>query len=320
MAPLIKPDPRVRIYGYPTSPYFEHAAIVPFYTQHHLRHSYDHVIAFFSDFGEGPTVNNTRLFKEIPLSLYLCYPYSSVKHRYEAMLRFGWQQKAKRIFADADWIAKEAEVLFKRPVPVVPVGVDTLRFHPDAGMREEARKKIGYSDRDIVLLNVSSLEQRKGTWRVVEALSRLKNQALNLKFYVLGKGPEEKILRQKVQDLGLKDRVVFGGETSELETYYNMADIFMMLPDAEGNSVACHEAMSCGLPVIVSDTFGFRESVGEQAGLFVDPGVPGAIDAAIMKVAENLQIRKQMGLAARTYVSRYATWGSSAEKLLKVLS
>ncbi len=235
-------------------------------------------------------------------------------------MRFGWHQKAKCIFADAEWIAKEAEDLFKRPISVVPVGVDTRRFRPDEGMRIAARKKMGYSDQDVVLLNVSSLEKRKGTWRVLEALSRLKNHALNLKFYILGKGPEEKILRQKVQDLGLKDRVIFGGETLELETYYNMADVFMMLPDAEGNSVACHEAMSCGLPVIVSNTSGFRESVSEQAGSLINPSNPDEIEAAIIKIAEDSSGRKIMGETARGYVLQNATWEISAQKLMRALS
>src|SRR5438876_78704 len=73
--PLVTPHPSVKVYAYPTGPYFEHRAIVPFYVYHFLRHRYDHVVVFFADFGEAAAWRIFKRVVDLPLTLYLCYPY-----------------------------------------------------------------------------------------------------------------------------------------------------------------------------------------------------------------------------------------------------
>ena len=315
---LVVPDSKVKIYTYPTFRYFEHQTIAPFYAAHFLNHSYDRVVVFFSDFGEGQAWQLISPFKKISLIPYLCYPYSSVPHRYRAMMKLGWNEKAFRILADADWIAKEAETVFKRKVDVVSVGTDPERFRPDSSLRERMRNKYGYSKADIVLLNVSSLEKRKGTWRGVEALGRLKNSLPQLRYFILGKGEEEQLLKRKVRELGIEEKVVFGGETTELEAFYNMADIFLMLPENEGNSIACHEAMSCGLPLIVSRTGGFQESVTTQSGFIVDPNDLSQIDSALYRM-QDLPMRQSMGKSNRDFIVKECSWDKKAKQFLELM-
>lgn len=319
LEPLVKPSAAVKVYTYPTLKYYEHLTIVPFYAAHFLKHTYDHVFTFFADFGEAATWKILQRLKPMPLSLYLCYPYSNVPHRYQSFLKLGWHQKAKHIIADAQWIADEAKETFKRPVSVVPVGVDTSRFIPDSNLRQAFRKKYGYKDQDVVLLNVAALERRKGAWRVLEAMGRLKTSYPFLKYFILGRGEDEAYLKQMVTKLKLEDRVIFGGTTTGLEAYYNMADIFVMLPDAEGNSIAYHEAMSCGLPFVVSDTEGFRETAPQDAGIFVNPNRIQTLDQAIEKFSRDKNARVQAGQKGRFHIENQATWSYCANQLLKVL-
>lgn len=317
--PLVKPSPCVKTFLYPAFRYLPYLAIMPFYTQHFLKNKYDHVIVFFADFGEGITDAAVSLFRTIPLSLYLCYPLSSVPHRYESFRRCGWGGKSKKIFADAEWIAKEAEVFFQRKVGVVPVGTNPEKFKPNADFREKMRNKFGYGPEQIVLLNVSSLERKKGTWRILESMGRLKNKCPQLRYFILGAGSERPVLERRAIELGIEKQVCFGGETSELEGYYNMADIFTMLPDAEGNSVACHEAMSSGLPVIASRTKGFQESVPSEAGRLLDVEDKNAIDGTVELLSGDANMRYQMGDRARRHIQTRLSWTASAEKLLEEL-
>jgi glycosyltransferase involved in cell wall biosynthesis len=252
--------------------------------------------------------------------LYLCYPYSSAPHRYDSFRRYGWQSKARVILADAAWVAEEAQTFFQLPVSVVPVGTDPVRFSPNAELRAEMRRKLDFTEKDLVLLNVSSLEHRKGVWRVIEAMGRLVHQFPDLKYFILGQGASEQELRKLVADLGLDGRVIFGGTTPHLESYYNMADIFVMLPDAEANSVACHEAMSCALPVVVSNSGGFAESVPPDAGFLVDQDDPAQIDSKLIELISDSQLRLQMGQAGRANVVSHLSWDQIAERFLKVVA
>lgn len=318
--PLVKQPPEVKTYLYPVSPYFAYQFIIPFYFAHFLKYRYDHVIAFFSDFGEGRTLQALKPFVKIPLTLFLCYPVSNAPHRYTSFKRYEWDSYAQALIADSKWIAKEAETFLKKPVGVVPVGADPGRFKSNPDLRRKMRQQFGYQPDDVVLLNVSSLEKQKGTWRVVEALGRLKKQAPHLHYFILGKGQDEQRLRQRVVTLGLEKNVRFGGETTELEAYYNMADIFVMLPDAEGNSVAWHEAMSCGLPVIAANTEGFRENISENTACLVSANESDEIDNAILKLLNNKNYRKDLGEKGKQHIAHTMSWDNSAEQLLKSLS
>jgi glycosyltransferase involved in cell wall biosynthesis len=316
LRPLVQPSPRVHVYAYPTGRYYSHLTIAPFYTAHFLRHRYDSVVTFFADFGESPTWRLLGRQLNLPLALYLCYPYSAVPHRYRSFQKLGWDRSARHILADASWIADEAEELFKRPVSVVPVGTDPVRFSPDPARRAELRAKHGFRDDDVVMLNVSALEPRKGVHRSLQALGRLRRQLPNLRFFILGQGDDEPHLRAMVESDGLGDRVIFGGVTSQLEAYYNMADIFVMLPDAEGNSIAAHEAMSCELPVVVSNSGGFRESVTPEAGFLVPFDDDTAIDSVLRRLVAEPELRHTMGSAGRTHVQQNHSWGRVAEQFL----
>ncbi|MBN1688964.1 MAG: glycosyltransferase family 4 protein [Candidatus Omnitrophica bacterium] len=320
MEPLIQPAPAVKVYTYPTGRYFKYLTVLPFYGQHFLKHSYDHIVVFFADYGEGPTWKFVSHFKELPLTLYLCYPYSSVPHRYHSFRKYGWGAVAKRILADATWIADEAQGFFRRSVSVLPVGTDPDYFSPNPLTRKMLRQKFGFSDNDIVVIHVSALEDRKGTWKGIKAVQRLSQSIPRLRYFILGKGKNEPDLRRAVLDFQLEDKIYFGGETVSLADYYNMADIFMMLPDDEGNSVACHEAMSCGLPVIVSNTEGFIETVPQEAGLLINPAHENEIDQAIIRLATDADLRNRMGQAGRVYVQKNSTWDHAADRFLGYLT
>jgi glycosyltransferase involved in cell wall biosynthesis len=316
---LTAPDSRVKIYAYPTPRYYSHQFIVPFYVNHFLLHGYDHVIAFFADFGEGSSLRILNTLRRIPLTLYLCYPYSAAPHRYLSFRKQNWQSKARNIFADAVWIAEEAEQFFGRSVPVVPVGTDPARFVPNSDTRRRWREQWGFTDSDVVLLNVSSLERRKGIHRVIQTMSRLRGRFPQLRYVVLGEGEEKPELVKLAGELGLNEVVMFAGTTSELQAAYNMADVFVMLTDDEGNSVACHEAMSSGLPVVVSDTGGFIESVPSTAGFRVNPDDPNEIDDALSRLITDPLLRQRLGQAGRTHILRDYSWDKTAEKFLKEL-
>jgi glycosyltransferase involved in cell wall biosynthesis len=321
LEPLVPPDPAVRVYAYPTVRYFEHVCIVPYFVWNLLRHPYDRVVVFYGDFGEGLAWRILRMLRRAPpLVLYLCSPYSAVPHRYRTFLELGWGEQAHSILADAGWVAREAEELFRRPVAVVPVATDPRQFRPDAALRKETRLRLGYSDSEVVLLNVSALEPRKGVTRVIEAMARLKDRFPHLRYYILGKGDEEAGLRRQVEQEGLHGRVAFGGVTADLEAYYNMADIFVMLPDSEANSVACHEAMSSGLPVVVSRKEGFLDSVSSGAGLLVDPEQPQEVDAALGRLIASAELRASMGREGRASILASGNWSHRARQFLEIVA
>jgi glycosyltransferase involved in cell wall biosynthesis len=318
--PLVKSSNHVRVKQFPTFRFFEFTTIVPFYALNLAHEQYDVVVVFFADFGEGRALQLAARFTRPRLFLYLTFPYESAPHRYHAYERWGFGQRAEKILADAEFTARRGEEFFRRPVQVLPSGTDPDRFRPDAEKRAMTRLQLGLRDDDFVLLNVSALEERKGTWRVIEALPAMLAQCPNVRYLILGKGSEETHLRQRVAALGLESRVIFAGTTTDLAPYYSAADIFVMLPDAEAGSLACLEAMSSGLPIVVSRTGGFTEVMDESIGRIVDMNDSAATVHAVLELASDGALRKRLGVAGRATVIENFSWGRLAEQLLKIMN
>jgi glycosyltransferase involved in cell wall biosynthesis len=316
--PLIAPDKGIRIVKSPGSRYYEKKLAVPFFCCHFLLNSYDRIIVFFADFGEEETLKFVGKFKKLNTVLYLCYPYSSVPHRYNSMIKAGWRTSINTILADADWIATEAAELFGRIVKVVPVGTNPDRFKPDVATRIKMRKQFRLSDEEFVLLHVGALEERKGVHRVIEALRFLEN--IPVKYVILGSGPDQAMLMEMVQKYYLASKVIFAGTTSELERYYQMADIFIMVPDSEANSVASIEAMSSALPLIVSNDGGYAESLPPDGAIFVDQNKTESIVEAISHLAKNEKLRLEMGHTNRKHVIEHLSWEAISESFVTAIS
>lgn len=313
--PLVKPSPAVKIHAFPTFRYYEATTIVPFYAATLARERYDVVIAYFADFGEGPALRLAAPFARPKLLLYLTFPFESAPHRYQAYRRWGWDRSADLLLADAAYTARRGQEFFGRPVEVLPSGTDPKRFRPDADARATLRQRLGYADDDVVLLNVAALEPRKGAWRVIEALPALLARCPNVRYLVLGEGAQRPELERRVAELGLECCVRFAGTTADLPPYYNASDIFVMLPDSEAGSIACLEAMSSGLPVLVSNRGGFDETVDQRSGRAVDIDNQPAIVDALGALAGDVALRASLGAGARAVVQERFAWDRLAERL-----
>lgn len=315
--PLIQPDPCVHVRIYPTFRFYEFATIVPFYAFDLIRNRYDIVIAFFADFGEGPSLRVVSRFVSPRLFLYLTFPYESAPHRYHAYRRWGWDKQAERIFADAEYTAESGQEFFGRKIGILPSGTDPNRFKPDSQKRMALRNQLGFDDGDIVLLNVAALEERKGVWRVIEALPQIKARVPNVRYLVLGEGPQKPQLQSRVKELGLAENVVFAGTTADLTGFYNAADIFVMLSDSEAGSVACLEAMASGLPVVASASGGMREVVDACNGRVVDRMDRAAVVSAVEELAGDRTLRQKLGQTGRERVLEKFSWEKIGERLVQ---
>lgn len=318
-SPMVEPSAQVHLKQFPTFRYYEFATIAPRYARDLVRSRYDAVIVFFADFGEATALRLAAPWTKHRLVLYLTFPVEAAPHRYEAYRRAGWGKRATRILADARYTAQRGEKFFHRPVDVLPSGTDPERFKPDEARRASTRRELGLSDDEVVLLNVAALEGRKGAWRMIETLPNVRAQTPNVRYLILGEGSQRKALERRVEELNLKESVIFAGTTSDLPRYYNAADIFVMLPDAEAGSVACLEAMASGLPVVVSNTGGFGEVVDESCGRMVDVHDTDMIVSTIATLARVRMQQRQMGEAGRRIVIEKFAWARIAERFAGLL-
>jgi len=163
---------------------------------------------------------------------------------------------------------------------VVPNVVDTDVFLP--GPESAAGEKIK-------LLHVSSMkEEQKNITGIIRTLKRLSEVRQDFMMTFVGDvQPDQKAL---AGELGLPEEMItFTGELPHTEVAKAMqqSGIFVMFSNVENLPCVILEAMSCGLPVLASDTGGIREWIREFNGIVVQPRNEDKLLEALVFMLDN---------------------------------
>ncbi len=218
-----------------------------------------------------------------------------------------------RIIATTGVYARTSETLrrFHEKVRVGPNWVDTARFTPLLSGKE-VREKHGLEGK-VVVLFVWALTQwhaYKGVDDLIAAFKIASAQNPDLRLLVVGRGSLLPSFMQLVSALSLEGKVIFAGQVSGdlLPSYYAACDL-AVLPSkdrSEGFGLVLLEAMASGKPVIGSTVGGITDVIRPgETGLLVDPGVPGSLVHAIVKLSRDPELRERMGRGARAYAEKH---------------
>lgn len=162
------------------------------------------------------------------------------------------------------------------------------------------------------LITVGHLVARKRHADVIAALARLRPHHPELRYQIVGDGPERATLERLAIDLGAADRVTFLGmlaPAAALERAWR-AWLFVMPSTEEAFGVAYAEAMAAGVPAIgAADEPGPRELVAAGGGIELVPaGDIDALAATVDALLRDDHRRRRLGELARLTVEREFTW------------
>ena len=143
-------------------------------------------------------------------------------------------------------------------------------------------------------LSVMRLDRAKYPQCLLEAIA-----PLDIHLTLIGQGELEDALRRQAAQLGILDRVDFVRQVpnSEIQAYYDKADVFLMATHYEGFCIPVLEAMAAGLPIIASDTGPIPEVLGGTG--WVVNKAPSAFTEALSQLVEDGDRRAELGRAAR---------------------
>jgi glycosyltransferase involved in cell wall biosynthesis len=180
---------------------------------------------------------------------------------------------------------------------VIPLGFDLGRFRPErvAELRGQLRAELAAGARPIVTI-VGRLVPIKDHALFLEAAAHVVAAGTDCLFVVVGGGPEEGRLREKVEALGLGSSVRFLGWRDDLDRIYADSDVVALTSRNEGTPVCLIEALAAGRAVVATDVGGVRDVLEDgRLGVLVPPGDAAAFATAVELLLRDASRRSDLG-------------------------
>ena len=142
------------------------------------------------------------------------------------------------------------------------VGIDRVQKKINPQLRED----LGLRKSDILLVSAGDLNKNKNIDVIIKAMAVMKEK---VHYLICGEGPEQSKLLHLVKENNLTEFVHFLGFRNDVIEIMNVADIFVMPSRREGLSRSLMEAMSIGLPCVVSNIRGNNDLIKQEKGGFL---------------------------------------------------
>lgn len=291
-------------------PYFQFAAYV-YARGLHRKEKFDALWAMMAHSAGVPAALFKREFPSVPYVLTL-QEGDPPEHIERQMRVFGPLFRAAFTRADAvsalsvflsDWGMR----MGAKDVEVIPNGVDVAKFSQalSADDRTYIRSHLGIRPDESVLVTSSRLVRKNGVDVVLDAMKSLPQ---NIKFLILGDGPERGRLEAQAQRLELSERALFSGEVpnAHLPEYLHASDIFVRASRSEGQGISFIEALAAGLPTVGTAVGGIVDFLREgETGFVATTCDAQEVASAIRRALEDSARTRKIAAAGQALARKY---------------
>lgn len=187
----------------------------------------------------------------------------------------------------------------ERRVEVIPVGIETKKYHRDD--RLVRRKALGIGN-EMVFIFVGRMAPVKNVPGLVETFLKMQSAGAAVsRLVIVGEGDDAAAVRALLEHHPLRARVTLAGEQADVRSFLAAADIFVLNSRSEGTPRALLEAMAIGLPAICP-AVGNIPSMIAGRGWLTDPSDSASLENAMNYVLQNPGAVSDAGGGCAAYV------------------
>lgn len=205
---------------------------------------------------------------DIALSFFL--PFDYISEKVNAKVKIGWihtdyssenanfstlfdqYKKVDHIMA----VSEQCKATFSSVLPQLADRVTVMEnILPEAMIRRQAEEfdvSVEMSKGGIRLLSVGRYCTAKNFDNVPDICSRLVKLGLNVYWYLIGFGADEALIRRKITEAGMEDRVIMLGKKENPYPYIKACDLYVQPSRYEGKAVTVREAQMLAKPVVIT--------------------------------------------------------------------
>ena len=185
-----------------------------------------------------------------------------------------------------------------KKLTVIQNGVDLEKIRQAKPL---SRQILNFTDRDVLILQVSSFQEPKDQHTVIRSLQHL---PANVKLLLAGDGVLRPQCEQLVAELKLQERVMFLGIRSNIPSLLKTADVIVLSSKYEGLSLSSIEGMASGRPFVASNVPGLAEVVG-GAGILFPQGDDQRLAQEIRRLMEDESYYRQTAAQCQQRAAQY---------------
>ena len=132
-------------------------------------------------------------------------------------------------------------------VTIINNAINLEKFKFNQGKREKLRKGLKIEDNEFVVGHIGRFVAQKNHTFLIDIFNELYKENKDTVLLLIGQGPLQDQIKEKVRELGLEDSVRFAGQVDNASDYYNAMDVFVLPSLYEGLPVVGVEAQANGL-------------------------------------------------------------------------
>jgi phosphatidyl-myo-inositol dimannoside synthase len=239
------------------------------------------------------------------------------------------RRAAASVFARASWVTACSEDLYRRGLAlgadasrseIVPYGVDSQRFRPDAALRAAVRRELAIGEVPLVF-SAGRLVRKKGFEYLVDAMPLVRARFPDAHLLIAGGGDLATELTTQAARVGPHTRLLGNRSQDDIARLAAAADVIVVpsIRDDAGNVDGLPnfalEALASGTPVVASTIGGLPQVITDGAtGLLVPERNPAALAAAMVNLLTDRLRAQALGQAGRAAVIRDFGWARVAER------
>ena len=201
------------------------------------------------------------------------------------------------------------ELGFQGTYTVMNNGVDFAKGKVSGELIRRATD--GYDLPEVVplFLYVGRLITYKGLPMILDALKMIRNRGMDFRMVFIGTGPDEKLLKDRVSELGLGDRCFFTGPIRDrdiLRAWDSRADLFLFPSTFDTNGLVVREAAACGLASVLIRGSCAAEGITDGRNGFLIEENAESLAAKLEETGSNFPLLHEAGMHAMDEI--YLSW------------
>ena len=212
--------------------------------------------------------------------------------------------KSNAVTSVSESLKKETMRLFdiKRDIHVVPNFID-LEKHVHS--YTDCQRGMMAEDHERIITHISNFREVKRIPDVIKIFYNIQKE-LPAKLMMVGDGPEKEKAELLAEELGISDRIVFFGNSHEIDRILCFSDLFLLPSQTESFGLAALEAMASNVPVISTNSGGLSE-VNEDgfSGYLSDVGAVNDMSRNALKILTDLDTLDQFKANAKSQSQKF---------------